>query len=459
MNARNMKTKLLLLLMVFLDCCQMQAQKLTVESMTAAPIDLSASLYERKDLNNKPCALVKVQLAITGAQFEGNVMPPVEYKTNEYWVYMPEGSYLLNVKHPSFVTLSVNFRDYSITGVQGKRVYMLTLLMPQGVQEIQKQKLIINYTPATAIVLIDSKPYKGSGHVEAVLPVGSHNYIIAAEGYDSAEGSVKLSTSSPRTVTENLVAATQTPQQVSSVHPTATEVQPVQPTATNAIETITVNGVSLKMVRVAGGTFQMGSNDGLSKEKPVHSVTVSDFSIGETEVTQELWLAVMGSNPSQFTGDLQLPVDSVNWNDCQAFIQKLNSLTGRKFRLPTEAEWEYAARGGSKSRGYKYSGSNKCDKVAWFETNSRKKTHAVGMKSPNELGLYDMSGNVFEWCQDRYGSYNDKAQTNPVGPSSGSERVYRGGCWYSVDLVCLVSTRFGGDTFGRYDTCGLRLAF
>ena len=201
------------------------------------------------------------------------------------------------------------------------------------------------------------------------------------------------------------------------------------------IETINVNGVKFQMVKIQGGTFQMGAtseqgSDAYDLEKPVHSVTLSDYYIGQTEVTQELWQAVMGSNPSYFTGDNQRPVESVSWDDCQEFIEKLNRLTGKNFRLPTEAEWEYAARGGNKSRGYKYSGSNNPDAVAWYDVNSGNKTHPVAQKQSNELGLYDMSGNVYEWCQDWYGDYSSNSQTNPIGASNGGFRVLRGGSYF-----------------------------
>ena len=176
-----------------------------------------------------------------------------------------------------------------------------------------------------------------------------------------------------------------------------------------------------------GATPEQGS-DVQRREEPTHKVTLSDYHIGETEVTQALWEAVMGNNPSWFKGG-NLPVEIVSWYDCQEFIKKLNVLTGRNFRLPTEAEWEYAARGGNKSRGYKYSGSNNIDNVAWNRANS-KRIAKVGTKSPNELGIYDMSGNVSEWCQDWAGSYSSEAQTNPKGPNGGNRRVNRGGSIY-----------------------------
>ena len=220
----------------------------------------------------------------------------------------------------------------------------------------------------------------------------------------------------------------------------------------------TVNGVSFKMIAVKSGTFQLGSDDWYDNEKPVHQVTLSDYYIGETEVTQELWSAVMGSNPSYFTGNMQRPVEWVSWNDCQTFISKLNQLTGETFRLPTEAQWEYAARGGNKSKGYTYSGSDAIDDVAWYDDNSDRMTHPVKTKAPNELGIYDMSGNVAEWCSDWYGSYSSAAQNDPTGPSTGSDRVYRGGGWIISAAGCRVAYRSSYAPTVSGSDLGLRLA-
>ena len=227
-----------------------------------------------------------------------------------------------------------------------------------------------------------------------------------------------------------------------------------------AVRTYTVNGVSFDMVSVTGDTFTMGatSEQGSDADSDEYQVTLSDFMIGKTEVTQELWQAVMGSNPSYYSGN-DLPVEQVSWNDCQEFIKKLNSLTGLNFRLPTEAEWEYAARGGNKSKGYKYSGSNDIGSVAWYEeTTNGSGTKSVATKAPNELGLYDMSGNVWEWCSDWYGDYSSGSQTNPKGPSSGSLRVYRGGSWGINAMYCRVSYRISSNPGSRFSFLGLRLA-
>ena len=227
-------------------------------------------------------------------------------------------------------------------------------------------------------------------------------------------------------------------------------------------QTITVGGVSFKMIAVEGGTFQMGSPESDAEayddEKPQHEVTLSNYYIGETEVTQELWEAVMGSNPSYFVGP-KLPVENVSWDDCQAFIGKLNAQTGKTFRLPTEAEWEYAARGGKKSKGYTYSGSNTIAEVAWYGKNSNNETHDVALKAPNELGIYDMSGNVGEWCQDRYGAtyYENSSTTDPQGPASGTYRVLRGGGWDGSAWGCRVAIRGYTNPGNGYNDSGLRL--
>ena len=223
-----------------------------------------------------------------------------------------------------------------------------------------------------------------------------------------------------------------------------------------------VNGVRYEMVKVNAGTFTMGATTEMQNpydyEKPAHQVTLTNnYYLGKTEVTQALWTAVMGSNPSNFKGDNK-PVERVSWNDCQSFISKLNAATGKNFRLPTEAEWEFAARGGNNSRHYQYSGSNTLNDVGWYTDNNSNTTHDVATKRPNELGLFDMSGNVWEWCSDWYGSYSSNTQYDPAGPTSGSDRVSRGGGWKGSAWACRSSGRFYGSPGSRYDILGLRLA-
>ena len=305
------------------------------------------------------------------------------------------------------------------------------------------------------------------------------NWCSVSQTSGSGDGSVTVSVDentspSSRTATITVESATIT-RRLAVTQNGATPVTP----PSSQDRSFTVGGVTFKMIAVEGGTFTMGAtseqgSDAVSDEKPTHSVTLSSYSIGETEVTQALWQAVMGQNPtsdgSQWSSTYGLggnyPAYYVSWNDCQDFIRRLNALTGENFRLPTEAEWEYAARGGNKSRGYKYAGSNTLGNVAWYWDNIPSQssgsagygTQVVATKSPNELGLYDMSGNVWEWCQDWYGSYSSGSQTNPTGPGSGDYRVYRGGSWYSLARDCRVSHRYSDAPSYRYSNIGLRLA-
>ncbi len=235
-----------------------------------------------------------------------------------------------------------------------------------------------------------------------------------------------------------------------------------QRTDASGNEVFTIGDVEFTMLAVDGGTFMMGAtselgSDSFGDEKPSHSVTLSPYYIGQTVVTQALWEAVMGSNPSYSKGSNK-PVESVSWDDCQEFLRKLSSLTGQRFKLPTEAQWEYAARGGRKSCDYKYSGNNYPKDVAWYDENSGHATHNVATKQANELGVYDMSGNVWELCRDWYGAYSSSSQTDPTGPSSGSFRVYRGGSWDNSAGYVRVSSRFGNAPDFRSRSLGLRLA-
>jgi len=243
----------------------------------------------------------------------------------------------------------------------------------------------------------------------------------------------------------------------------------------------------VEMVFVKGGTFVMGctgeSNDCYPMERPTQKVTVDDFYIGKYEVTQKLWKHVMGGSRSLHGGDDMLPIFGETWNDVQIFIARLSAITGKSYRLPTEAEWEYAARGGAASRGYKYAGSNNIEDVAWYYVNSGNRTlsdyttetvdkdnfvktvisnenraHVVGTKQPNELGIHDMSGNVYEWVSDWHDHYSYHDKINPKGPSSGTKRVYRGGNYSSNSRTCRVFLRLGGEPDRKNMPPGFRLA-
>lgn len=237
--------------------------------------------------------------------------------------------------------------------------------------------------------------------------------------------------------------------------------------------TFTIQGnekkVSFKMKLVEHGTFTMGSSLGGSNEKPEHTVTLTkDYFMAETEVTQELWFAVMGESPkatdnkwkwnyADGLGD-RYPAYFVSYNDCLNFITTLNAMTGEQFRLPTEAEWEFAARGGNKSQGYTFAGSNTLDEVGWYDGNCVRNEWVKYLKSPNELGLYDMSGNVCEWCSDWFGSYSSTSQVDPKGSSRGTYRVCRGGSWYYPAKDCRVFVRDGGTPQTVSNDMGFRLA-
>ncbi len=357
-------------------------------------------------------------------------------------------------------------------------------------------------SPRSANITIDGKSYGQTPYTVEQLLEGEHMVTLSLEGYAKETRSVTISEGQTASVSAMLQMGCQitisTKEPGSTIYIDGREVGPSPYTGTLPFgthtayamlngkktseqrivssegtgvlpsvvlsffgsKTFTVKGVSFTMIPVEGGTFQMGATPEqkkpLDNEKPVHSVTLSSYYIGETEVTQALWEAVMGNNPSRFKGSSN-PVENVSWNDCQEFISKLNSITGQRFRLPTEAEWEYAARGGNKSRGYKYSGRNNIFDVAWYGVNSRNKTHPVKTKQPNELGIYNMSGNVWEWCQDWFDDYSSSPQTNPTGASSGSDRVNRGGSWYDYARYCRVAYRSGITPGRRCDDLGLRL--
>ena len=353
-------------------------------------------------------------------------------------MYVIEGK--LDGYHDSKTTINI--------GKQEAKTVTLPALVPMY------GTLSVNYKPIGAEVWLDGKQLGSSPDIFKNVLAGKHALTIKKSGYSDHSETITLAEGENKSLSGTLQQGN-----VATTTPTASG--SVNSGSLGGNQTFTVKGVEFTMIAVEGGTFTMGAtpeqgSDAFEWEKPAHQVTLSKYYIGETEVTQALWKAVMGNNPSKFEGD-NLPVEYISWDDCQKFIQKLNVLTGKSFRLPTEAEWEFAARGGINSRGYKYSGSNNIDGVAWYTNNSGDKTHPVKTKQANELGIYDMSGNAWEWCQDWYGSYSSAAQTNPKGATTGSRRVYRGGCWFGNAWSCRSSYRYSGSPVSRGGHLGFRL--
>ena len=354
---------------------------------------------------------------------------------------LKEGMHLIEAKKEGYRSQQ---RTINLAQQQRLDVAFAELAAIQG-------NLSVNYKPFGADVYIDGKKVGQSPRVFNGILVGSHKVEIKKDGYGTDSKTVSILEG--QTASLLGVLTTNASSSVASG-------------ASSSGNTITIpvkDGISIDMVRVEAGTFTMGATaemkDPWNVEKPTHQVTLTnDYYMGKYEVTQALWQAVMGNNPSNYKGD-NLPVECVSWDDCQKFISELNRITGKTFRIPTEAEWEYAARGGKKSRGYQYSGSNNLSDVAWYSDNSGKKTHAVGTKQPNELGIYDMSGNVEEWCQDWYDNYSSSSQTNPTGANSGYVRVIRGECWASYAWRCRSSFRNYGAPGEDAAGLGLRLVF
>ena len=353
---------------------------------------------------------------------------------------LKEGMHLIEAKKEGYRSQQ---RTVNLSQQQRLDVALAELAAIQG-------NLSVNYKPFGADVYIDGKKVGQSPRVFNGILVGNHKVEIKKDGYGTDSKTISI-----------LEGQTASLSGVLTTH-TSSSVATGFSSSGNTIIIPVKGKISIDMVRVEAGTFTMGATPEMKnpeyKEKPTHQVTLTnDYYIGKYEVTQALWQTVMGNNPSKFKGD-NLPVEQVSWDDCQEFISKLNRITGKTFRLPTEAEWEYAARGGNKSRGYQYSGSSNIRKVAWYWDNrGNKPHHAVGTKQANELGIYDMSGNVSEWCQDWYGAYSSSSQVNPTGANSGSDRVYRGGSWANNASFCRSSFRLGFTPDCRDINLGLRL--
>jgi formylglycine-generating enzyme required for sulfatase activity len=424
----------------------MQAQNLAVQSFRMDETDLTANTAGTTviDQNGNKCALIKVETTLKGFTFDAGTLGVVktENHVGEVWVYVPEGVKRLSIFHEDYMPI----RDYDLgMMLRRARTYVLRLSasQQQAAEETPTSQFVIfQVSPANATIELNGEILPvHNGSATKMMPFGSYDYRVQAPDYMPQAGKVVVD-------------------------------DPQQPHVVSALlrregedRLVTVGSVTFTMIPVKGGTFQMGATkeqtgEARKDEKPVHTVTLDNFQIGETEVSQALWREVMGSNPSTYKGN-DLPVTNVTWEDCQEFIKKLNERTGKQFRLPTEAEWEFAARGGTASKGYMFSGSDEVRSVAWHNRDSNRDRHngpyAIKSKDPNELGIYDMSGNVNEWCQDWFGDYTADPQTNPQGPATGKEHVYRGGSWWYYGMSCRVSRRNSGVKDVR-GVIGLRLA-
>lgn len=418
------------------------AQNISVASFNLDEKDLTANLAGTsvEDQNGQKCALLRIQTTEKGFTFDVGVLgiqKVDDSKVGEIWVYVPAGVRRITLRHQQLGTLKdytfpINIASARTYNMQLTTAHVETIVRPNVTQQYVRPITIT--APEGADIYIDNQKVATTRY-EGNLAYGDHTIYATQAGEKTDVRTLNVSMGSGALQAINL--------------------------AFMKAKTFTVNGVQFTMMPVEAGTFTMGATPEMknpwNNEKPTHQVTLTNnYYIGQTEVTQALWKAVMGRKPSRFKGDNR-PVEQVSWKDCQKFITKLNSLTGQKFRLPTEAEWEYAARGGKKSKGYQYSGSNNLDEVAWYGDNSSSHTHDVATKQPNELGVYDMSGNVWEWCQDWKGSYSSTSQTNPTGATGVLRRVCRGGSWNFGARSCRSSIRYGYSPNDAYDTLGLRL--
>lgn len=441
-------------LLFILSVISSNAQHISINDFQLAKSDQTANTVGtmEKDQNGEIAALIKVKTDKTGFTFDGGALGIVKtsQKNGEIWVYIPRGSKKITIKHPLLGVL----RDYYYpTSILAGNTYNM-ILTTSKVETIGSDGSTSKYgeanissKPAMADLFIDGEPSGQTPLLISELPVGKHEILISKFGYFDYKGTLTVKAGETSSLTANL-----------KVNPDERLEADTMPKDLN--RTITVGEEHFVMVFVEGGNYKMGgdkSQKDLSEyEKYIHDVTVPSFYIGETEVTQELWTAVMGGNPSHFKGK-NLPLENATWDDCQEFIAILNQKTGMKFRLPEEEEWEFAARGGNKSKGYIYSGSNNIDEVAWYKGNSGKfTTHEVKTKKPNELGIYDMSGNVEEFCQnDCFTNY--KKEWSNDNPNKPFFPTIRNGNFNSEAKRCRNSFRSGVSTDFASPLYGLRL--
>ncbi|GHT37987.1 hypothetical protein AGMMS49965_00040 [Bacteroidia bacterium] len=439
------------------------SQNIAVESFLMDESDQEARIKSsRKDQNDKVCAIIKVEttLLLQDFSFDAGMVAvtATEQKTGEIWVYLSPGARRLTIQHKDLGSV----RNYEF-GESLKEATVYIMKLKSGnvrrvvEDDVNLQYFVVNCPIEGATIKIDDNPSEAfsDGTFRKALPYGKHQYTIEAPMYYPLSGMVEIKVTRGEPLNPALQPAFAvitlngngdiyvneerkgTATWSGRLMPGVYQVEVKKASHRSSVTSIEVKEgenktISLhptpvyepEMVLVQGGTFTMGDTYGQDNgATPTHQVTLTSFYIGKYEVTQALWELVMGNNPSRSKND-SLPMVNVSWANVQEFISRLNATTGKQYRLPTEAEWEYAARGGNKSQNYIYSGSPYKNKVAWF--NDLREVHPVGTKLPNELGIYDMSGNAEEWCSDWYGRYSSSPQQDPTGPSSGSYHVTRG---------------------------------
>lgn len=389
---RSFYTLLLLMIPFFA-----QAQELNVKEFYQDPTDISAAKYVVNDLNGSPCALIKLGLVIPEVEFEGDLIKS-EYKDGEWWLYLIEDSNYLTVKTKKYLPLRYEFEPLT-----PKMTYIMLVEVPVMADAENLPTGTVNIDGSVR----DVDVYVDGEKVSSIVPFK----------YNGTDGEHVLEMRAPGFNVERTVFTIELNREKDLY------------VKMKAEGSFNLNGISYEMVNVPAGSFYMGSdekqrNSTFNYEQPVHSVTLRSYRIGVTEVTQALWEEIMGSNPSMNVGSTY-PVENVTFDDVQLFIQRLNEKCGTDFRLPTEAEWEYAARNCGTESPEHFSGSSKSDKTA----HKGARTAMVATKAPNELGLYDMCGNVAEWCSDFLAKYSQAKAVNPTGPEMGVRRIVRGGSY------------------------------
>lgn len=399
------------------------------------------------DDNDKPYAVLKIKTENINSKqrrelnFGGDAQTffEVEYRDGEVWLYISYYASFIKISHEELSSTEFYFPF----DMKPKCGYELTLVNKVSNALIGWGSLSLETKPdAGASIRINNKEiYQTTPFYNNMMPAGKYIITVSKIGFVDVTKEVEIAEGSNEKIVIEM------PRDINYKAETIS---------------IKVGDISFYMVWVEGGNFTMGATKeqpgyGSANEKPAHKVFLDDYYIGACEVTQELWVTVMGNNPSEFKNNNN-PVENVSYDDCQLFIKRLNKISGHKFRLPTEAEWEYAAKGGNKSNEFIYSGGNYIESVAWYDVNSNAMTNPVGSKQSNEIGIFDMSGNVWEWCYDKYGPYALGNQKNPKGSTKGTEYVMRGGSWNHGNNSCRVSVRLSHKANYKSNNIGLRLA-